>query len=453
VWAGDERLVMYELNVPRGELSQKWIKDEGDAVVAPLVQRGNTLFHARQPRGASGLAVAATQISIDRGGQGQDGQRQWETEVAVPSAGPAMVDASSQRIVTVSSHGAVFDIDARVLREGITDRPAGRLPAAGQALSFVEPVPLGQGRFAFTSVSDPRRILVYDPRGKDRRIHVENVPIPAEDQALAPVAMGGSLLFPTRAGPVYLVNVEAAGPPKRDVYPFLPRLTPGRKIDWQRPAVSDELKGQFAIADTSGQLYLVQRNDEPPSHLAAQAQRDLNGEVVSPLAVVGATGYAALRTEGQRLLASFQLPELTLGPRWPLDGHVVWGPERVGDVALVATDAGQLMCLSAGGQQRWTAPLVHGGLAGRPLAMNQTFVLASDRGTLWRVDSETGQAIDWGPAAGDGTPSDRFEVGEPLGAGPVAFGDQLLLVGRDGTLYVTPQPKREDSSSEARQES
>jgi len=34
----------------------------------------------------------------------------------------------------------------------------------------------------------------------------------------------------------------------------------------------------------------------------------------------------------------------------------------------------------------------------------------------------------------------KLETGRPLGAGPVLLGADVLLVGGDGTLYLSPQP-------------
>ena len=282
--------------------------------------------------------------------------------------------------------------------------------------------------------------MIYDSQQASSRLRLVDVPIAKEDQAIAPVAMAGALLFPSRNGPVSLLDLDDPHQEKGVMHPFQPRLASGRTIDWQRPAVVDEQKQQFVIADSSGTLYLVGAKQEPQPHLADIAQREFNAEVVSPLATAGNIGYVVLRKGEQHVLTSFGLTDLKVTQQWPLKGRAVWGPERVADVVLVRTDAEGLICLEAGPKQRWTAPVTHGAIAGQPLFADDCFVFAAVEGTLWRVDALSGQTVDWGS---DG----RFEVGEPLDAGPVAFGRRLLLVGRDGTLYVTDLPDRGPDAS------
>jgi outer membrane protein assembly factor BamB len=135
-----------------------------------------------------------------------------------------------------------------------------------------------------------------------------------------------------------------------------------------------------------------------------------------------------------------QWADLSAAKEWELEGRVVWGPERIADLVLVASDSEGLIGLEAGAAQRWISPLPFGPLAGSPLVVDDTVVLASVGGTLWRVSARTGQQIPWEKAEGGNQPRDQFEVNEPLAAGPVAWGRRLLLAGRDGTLYVTAMP-------------
>jgi hypothetical protein len=285
---------------------------------------------------------------------------------------------------------------------------------------------------------------VYDPRNSSSRLSLVDPPLAKQEQAIPPIAVDGSLLFPSRGGPVFLWDVDDANERQGAIHPFQPRLSPGRTIQWRRPAVVDEQKQQFVIADSSGVLYLVGAKEEPQPHLADLAQRELDAEVVSPLATLGETGFLVVRTDEQHVLTSFGLTDLKPARPWPLQGRLVWGPERVADAVLLRTDVEGLVCLEASGKQRWIAPANRGPLAGRPLVADDGFVFASRDGTLWRVDARSGQPIAWGPA-------EQFEVGEPLGAGPVAFGRRLLLVGRDGTLYVTDLPDREPVTTQAGQ--
>ena len=68
----------------------------------------------------------------------------------------------------------------------------------------------------------------------------------------------------------------------------------------------------------------------------------------------------------------------------------------------------------------------YGPLVGRPLPVTGNLLLASLSGTVWMISSQDGKELT------------KAEVGEPLGAGPVAFanGSRLLVSAADGTLLV-----------------
>jgi hypothetical protein len=65
---------------------------------------------------------------------------------------------------------------------------------------------------------------------------------------------------------------------------------------------------------------------------------------------------------------------------------------------------------------------------GDPLLIGEDLVFASADGTVWRVAGATGQELA------------KSQLGEPVNAGPFAFGDLLLLVGTGGALHVIPVP-------------
>ena len=444
VWAADRRLVMYQLHVARGELAQQWSKDEGDEALAPLLQQGDLVFHARRPRGASGVSVAAIRVPSDEG-PGQDAQRVWQTELAVPLAGDVIPDAQHSRASAVTSRGAVFHIDDAALQRGNIDQPAQRAETGAQTLSFGHGTALPEGRWAYASVPDSRRLLVFDPHGDSSLLHLRDVPFSVDGDILPPIALGGALLYPTQAGPVFLVDWTKAA---MDLLPFQPRLVPGSRIDWQRPTAVDEQTREFVIADATGALYRVGLKAEPRPNLSPLAQSDLDAEVVAPLATIGPTGYVVLSRDDRQILAAFRVSDLSPGEQWPLEGRVTWGPERVADVVLTATDAEGLICVQADSQRRWTAPLDHGPLAGKPLYIDDCFVLASVTGAVWRIEAASGQLVPWGAAAEGRAPTKFLELGEPLGAGPIAWGRRLLVAGRDGTVHVTDLPKWRDVAAE-----
>ena len=141
--------------------------------------------------------------------------------------------------------------------------------------------------------------------------------------------------------------------------------------------------------------------------------------------MLGETVYA---TDAGKVLVGLGLAETRPREGTPLGGRFAWGPARVGDAVLLATDDNHLLCLDAKGNRRWQTPLEHGPLAGAPLRLGGQYLLASRDGTIWRVDAATGKELG------------KLDVGCPLATGPVARGGRLLVGGHDGTLYEVRQP-------------
>jgi hypothetical protein len=146
--------------------------------------------------------------------------------------------------------------------------------------------------------------------------------------------------------------------------------------------------------------------------------------VTAPIVALSHTAYAV---DGTGLLRSFELPELKPGSSWPLDG-VQSGPVQVADRALLLTAGGDLLCLDDAQKLVWEVAWPHGPLAGDPLATENGYLLATVAGAVVRVAADSGAELA------------KLNVGEPLGAGPVAVGDRLWLAGHGGTLLVVASP-------------
>jgi outer membrane protein assembly factor BamB len=120
---------------------------------------------------------------------------------------------------------------------------------------------------------------------------------------------------------------------------------------------------------------------------------------------------------------------LSRGKQWPLSGRPVWGPRRIGQRVLLATDDDQLYCFTPDERLLWHVTMTHGPLAGSPAESGGQFILATVPGTIWTIDAESGKE-----ASAD-------DLGRSLGCGPVAYGRHLLVAGRDGTLYLVGTAK------------
>jgi outer membrane protein assembly factor BamB len=188
--------------------------------------------------------------------------------------------------------------------------------------------------------------------------------------------------------------------------------------------VLDEAQ-EFVIASVSGQMYRVGLKDK--SQLTELAARQLDAQLFGPLAAVGTVCYGTVRSGTADVVTGYATADLTTAQQWPLSGRLRWGPQRVGDSVLLATET-ELACLDAAQQQRWKTALEHTPLVGQALLKDSQVLLATADGFVLRVDAASGKVL----AAVD--------VGEPLAFGPVLYGDRLLVASQSGVVFVVSIP-------------
>jgi outer membrane protein assembly factor BamB len=212
------------------------------------------------------------------------------------------------------------------------------------------------------------------------------------------------------------------------IQPFQPRLERGAEFNWSTPLVLNER--EVLLADGQSKLYRLSVIDKPEPYLAAVAEAALTGPVTAPLAVAGQTAYAV---NGAGELTAFALgegPAKTLSPggSWPLASGAAWGPYNAGPQVLVATTTGQLMCLNDKQELVWQVELKQGALSGTPLVAGDGILVSTRSGRLCRLAIASGEELA------------VLDLGEPVAAGPVAFGERLLLAAKGGSLLVVAKP-------------
>jgi hypothetical protein len=361
----------------------------------------------------------------------------WETGLASPPVGEPIVDPTTQDVTAVTAAGSCFRLEAAALKDGkIIDQPAAALLRTEVRQPVSDVVRLDGGLLALATRDGAKQIAVYRIKGsavldpaKDSGLTAVSDQAKTPDPffrlalpdplACRPASFAGGLLAPTKAGQVLLLD-PASGASRAE--PFQPRLQSGVSLTWQEPAVLGP--DEFAVTDGRTNLYRVTIQSLPKPNLAVADTASTPEPVVAPLAAVGHVVYAA----DAHTLTAYELPKLSRGKQWPLGGRTVWGPRRIGQRVLLATDDDQLYCLTADQELLWQVPLAHGPLAGAPAESGGRYVLASVAGRVWTIDAQSGKE-----AAVE-------DLGCPLGCGPALFGDQLLLAGHDGTLYLVGKP-------------
>lgn len=410
LWIGDSQLTAYNFHVSRGALDPKWVADEESVSLQALATAGQTVVHVRRRVGVPGLVISA--VSMD------EGRMVWETWLGAPPATEPMVDFQSGRITEVTAIGAVFQIGRESVKgRTIVDPPVAAIATASLkgAVDCVVPLDKGLLAMAMTGIG-AKAIHVFNPAAEKEPIQSRSLPDPLGGRL---AAFRDSVLAPTVAGQLLVLDPRTGS---NAMEPFQPRLQSDVRFDWREPAVTAEK--QIVVSDGLKRLYRIGVQEQPRSHLAALSQATTPAPLASSVAVLGKTGFAV--DSGATLLA-FSLADLSMGDKWPLGGTCLWGPRRIGDRVLLATED-HLYCLADAPKLLWKVPLPAGPLAGPPLENAGAYLLAAAGGLVWRVDPATGKELA------------RTEIRQPLATGPVPFGSDLLVGAPDGTLYQIKRP-------------
>ncbi|MGA2032450.1 MAG: PQQ-binding-like beta-propeller repeat protein [Thermoguttaceae bacterium] len=401
-WMADTQLARYDILSEQGRIVPRHISDQVSTFLQPLSAIGQTLFAVRRKAGMAGVVASALDA--------RKHEPWWDAHLAVPLADEPLVDAEGKTLTAVSALGSMFRIEAADLHgTTIRDAPtlamdAGRLQ---QPIRHVTAMP--DGMWAMTATSGAKQIIVYDPAEQPPRYRWLLL---GDAMACPPILLGSGLLAPSRSGQVFLVDPRTTN---NLADPFVPKLQALSEWTWRTPvAIGTQ---EAVLSDGDRRLYrLVFQAGPPPSLTAAEAMSAK--PIVSPLAALGKVAYAV---DNAAVLESFELPKLTQGKSHPLSGRLGWGPQRVGNYVLLATDK-ELLAIDERQELAWRVALPSGPLAGPPLAVGHDFVLAFQNGMLWRIAAATGRE------------QGKIDVAVPLGTGPVLLNQRLVVGGRDGTV-------------------
>jgi outer membrane protein assembly factor BamB len=409
VWIADSQLTSFELNAMQQRLQPRAVKNERSITLQPLRAIGETVFHVRRQLGLPGVIVSAI------------GARQkepyWEVHLAAPLAAEPMVDAQTSQVTAVTAIGAIFQLPGDGLPSlEVADQPTVALNSTDLRGPVTHVTRVQDRLVVMASGVGETQLPVFDPR-EGKRFRWLFLPDPLAGH---PIAHDDGLLAPCAVGQVFLLDPRSGD---AQAEPFQPALDAGGSVAWSPPARDED--GNILLAEGRAGLYRIGIESRPKPHLAALAQVDLAEPLASPLAVLGNRAFAVDAAES---LVSFELPKLVPGKPDPLAARSAWGPGRVGDCVLLATDDEQLRCLDADGSIVWQVGLPYGPLAGAPCESGNGILLAAASGVIWRVDPANGNELG------------KVEIGQPLGTGPVPLGDGLLVGGHDGCLYQVSMP-------------
>ena len=421
VWIGDSRLTRYQLQASRGQIVRKAVTHEGDAFVGPLTTHGNFLFTLRRQADETILSA----LRIDRpDSRDHDADPIWEVGLDVRPAGEP-ISSGNGRMVLVTAQAELFEIGPEQLERGHDDQ-AKKKPPDLRALRLNQSVDVGDGRVLFLSDAERERVAVYDSTDSRKPWQLLELRVDPASLTNMPVLFGGNLLATSGLGQILVLDLLNG---QQRPNPFQPKLYPGQRVAWRTPAVLEDATPQAVVWDGKGKMYRLALDDADATQLSMKAQRDIEWELTDLLSAVGDTVYGVRRTVEKDQVVAFNVSDLAPGEKWDVEGRVSWGPARVGEAVFVATDASDLHCFQTKQQRKWTVTIPHGAIVGRPLELDTTFVFACQDGMLWRIAADTGEEVG------------QFNIGEPLGTGPVKYdANTLLVAGHDATMYVVATP-------------
>ncbi len=413
-WVAGTRLAKYKSQAAEGKFLVEWAREEPFVYTAPLQIVGDVVISTRQRQDSSGVTVAATR------NDGQDPV--WQTDIAVPALG-LFVQGDNVDAVTV--RGALFRLGAADFQSGIP-RQATSIAATDdrQVPPLTDAVACGNGQWVLAPSRNYHQLVTYQPGNSGSVVQLQSLPVPNESATAPPVPMAGSLLVPLKDGSVAVVNPFGGSD---RIHAFHPSIPVGAPTLWSQPAVVDGGQ-EFIISNSQDMVYRVGIVDASERTLTAIHERPLKGgHVTGPWVALGDAGISVLRSGAVDLLVTVPFADFNSVHELPLTGRLQWGPQRVGDAVVLATES-TLMCFDGAPQQRWTLPLECGAILGRALAAESRMWLSTENGSLLQVDLAVGNVLA------------KLDVGEPLSSGPVAFGNQLLVAGRSGTVFTMVVP-------------
>ncbi|MFO7906544.1 MAG: PQQ-binding-like beta-propeller repeat protein, partial [Pirellulaceae bacterium] len=452
MWIANDQLTKYQVQATTGKLPAEWALSERDVYDGPLRLVGDTIIHIRRREGVSGYTVGATRIN--------EKTPSWETELAVPVRN--MV-ADGKTLDVVNSRGRLFEITDEERDTGIVkEAKASALRDERLMLALSDAVKVRDGLWALSKLKQQdeaqgkeerkgeeqrkgeeeskrkkqkrkggesrqewsNQVVFHRTTEDDAGLKMLTLMVPSgEEVAAEPSPFGDGFIVPLKNGQIVLVDATTGAEQAR---PFHPRIEPATETNWHRAAVVKE-GAEFVIANGDRQLYHVGIGDEPRRHLKELASSRVGEDVVGPLASIGNAVFLTTHSTEDDTLVCFALPELKQVESWPLSGRLRWGPVRVGETVLVATDS-ELICMDARRKRQWTVPWEYGPVVGRPLLLDEQLLLATDSGTVLALDAAQGNVM--------GT----VDVGEPLDWGPVVFQDQLYVASQSGVLFLVARP-------------
>ncbi|MFG0263116.1 MAG: serine/threonine protein kinase, partial [Novipirellula sp. JB048] len=320
----------------------------------------------------------------------------------------------------VTTQGALFELDRDALASGSTANPIENPGGSGVAMRFENPIPIDDTRRLMLNQATSEDIVVYDPTRRQEKLRKLTLALSGKASGGALVA-GGGLLVPIASGRVVLMNWQTG---QMLGSPFQPASEPEGTVQWSQPVALPSDPDQVVIADSRNQLYRLRVG----AQLRDLAQQPLEAPLLGPAAAIGEVMIAAVAGPAADFVVGHDLTSLDEKFKVLLDGRINWGPVAAGEYCLLRTDDSVLRAFDAEGQQRFELPIPEDEPAGPPVLIDDRLVLAGKAGWMVAFDPASGELLG------------QSDLGQPIFAPPLGIGNNLLVPGAEGVVYITDVP-------------
>ncbi|MEZ6088965.1 MAG: PQQ-binding-like beta-propeller repeat protein [Pirellulaceae bacterium] len=420
MWVTGSQIMRYELQINTGRVIPGEVKYAGDIFTAQPKLIGNTLIHARVVSGTRGIRVSAVEPKTM--------EVFWQTDLGVPTA---FVAKAGSLLHAATSQGALYEIDGAAIASGATKKPVENPGGQGHGIQFTSPVSFGENTKVMVNQTKPDQIAVYDPSRERQKLRVVKLALPDGRPTADPLVVGQGMLMPQDSGRVAMMDWQSG---RLLSNPFQPSLKPNEKVQWTWLASLTSDPGQVVFGDNRKKLYRV-RADEQIRQLSDNV---VERELLGPLTVVNDKVLAIAAGPSADMLLTFDGNSLKPESELLLAGRVTWGPESIGELAVVATDDQKLAAYDSNGKQVWQLDLPTGVPVGKPLVAEGELLLAGQKGWVLKVEPQSGELLG------------ATDIGQPLSGTPIAFSSVFVVPGEEGVVFAIDSPKRIEPSNVSR---
>ncbi|MGB7328186.1 MAG: PQQ-binding-like beta-propeller repeat protein, partial [Rubripirellula sp.] len=411
MWITGTRVGRYELQINTGRVVRDWSLHELDTFIGRPFASDDTLIHARVLRGTSAIRVTAANPKT--------GEEIWRTDVGVPVS---MIRAAAEGgYHVVTSQAALFELDREALTSGSTQGPIENPGKNAIGIRFEDPIAIDDTRVVMVNQSNGQSNLVYDPNRESEKLRQVTMQLPDGKPSGGGIVAGGGLFLPLDSGRAVLAKIQTGA---MMATPFQPASDPVASVEWTHPVALPDDADQVVVADSRKKIYRIRVAEQ----LRELASKDVEYKLLGPAAGVDGTYIASTAGPAADFLVGFDLTSLNESFKTLLDGRIAWGPVAAGKWCLIETEDRMLRGFSSDGVEKFQVELPEGRPVGQPVVVGDAIVLAGQSGWIIALDPTTGQL------------NGKIDLGQPLSASPLKVGNNLLVPGAEGVIYITEIP-------------